>query len=83
MAEYERAQYFLKAFGKEMPSTFYPHDMPIVLDQTAAMFAVVEINPYTQSVQFDSGTLIPFLMEHLLPTPLEEALGIEPDENIK
>ena len=80
LAEYERAQYFLKAFGKEMPSTFYPHDMQIVLDQTAAMFAVVEINPYTQSVQFDSGTLIPFLMEHLLPTPLEEALGIEPDE---
>ena len=76
MAEYERAQFFLKAFGKEMPETFYDHDVQIILDQTAAMLGEVKINPYTQSVQFFySATLVPFLEDNLLNTPLAERLG--------
>ena len=64
MAEYERAQ-FSKAFGKEMPETFYDHDVQIILDQTAAMLGEVKINLYTQSVQFYSTTLVPFLEDNL------------------
>lgn len=75
MAEYEKAQFFLKAFGKEMPETFYDHEIQIVLDQSIAFQTTVKINPYTKGIQFYSSTLVPFLEDNLLNTPLTERLG--------
>lgn len=78
-SEEEKAKFFLKAFGTEMPSIFYPHEMRIVLDRNSSGIVVMEvdINPYSQEVLFHKDTVLPFLQEYLLFAPLTERLGTE------
>ena len=74
ITEDEKAAFFRKAFGKEMPEVFYPHTMQLILDQNVAFEVVVEINPYTQAIRFDTNSMIPFLEEYLLQAPLKQSL---------
>jgi outer membrane usher protein len=77
----EKANFFLKAFGKEIPSTYLPHEMQVILDQHVSKKLIVDINPYTQSIRFRKTTMVPFLEEHLLQVPLREILQYRLNEN--
>ena len=50
--EEQKASFFLKAFGKKLPETYHPHDMKVILDDSFSIQMVVDINPYTQALQF-------------------------------
>ena len=73
--EIEKEKLFLKAFGKEMPSTFYPYDVLVVLDQSVSISLAVDINPFTESVRFESTVMVRFLEQNLLQQPLRQRLG--------
>jgi len=81
-AEEEKAKFFLKAFGVEMPTIFHPHDMRVTLDRNITVVMVVDINPYSQEVQFRTEFLMPFLQEYLLTSPLNEQFGTELPETM-
>ena len=72
--EIEKEKLFLKAFGKEMPSTFYPYDVLVVLDQSVSISLAVDINPFTESVRFESTVMVRFLEQNLLQQPLRYLL---------
>ena len=81
-AEEEKAKFFMKAFGVEMPTIFYPHDMRVTLDRNITVVMVVDINPYSQEVLFRTALLMPFLQEYLLADPLNEQFGTELPETM-
>lgn len=77
MSEEEKAEFFQKAFGKAIPTTFYPHDIIVILDRNISTPMEVTINPYTQEVHFTSKRLLEFLDEYLLHELLQEHFGEE------
>lgn len=82
--EEEKAKFFLKAFGIEMPTIFHPHEMRIILDRNNNGIVVMEvdINPYSQEVLFNTESVLPFLQEYLLTAPLNERLGTDLPEKL-
>ena len=81
-AEEEKAKAFMKAFGIEMPAVFYPHEMKVVLDRNITVVMLVDINPYSEEVVFNTNTLMPFLQEYLLLDPLNDLFGLDLPETI-
>ena len=78
----QKAAFFKKAFGKEIPSTFYPHDMYLILDNSVSSRIVVEINPFTLALRFDNKDLIPFLEAYLIASLLQERFQDTPPPKI-
>ena len=81
-SEDEKAKAFMKAFGIEMPTVFYPHEMKVVLDRNITVVMLVDINPYSEEVVFHTDTLMPFLQEYLLTDPLNDLFGFDLPETI-
>ena len=81
-SEDEKAKAFMKAFGIEMPTVFYPHEMKVVLDRNITVVMLVDINPYSEEVVFHTDTLMPFLQEYLLTDPLNDLFGLDLPETI-
>ena len=81
-AEEEKAKAFMKAFGIEMPTIFYPHEMKVVLDRNITVVLLVDINPYSEEAIFHTDTLMPFLQEYLLLEPLNERFGFDLPETM-
>ncbi len=73
--EDEKAKFFLKAFGTEVPTVFHPHEMEVLLNQNFSTIMIVDINPYTYELQFQSSELMPFLEECLLYEQLTLRFG--------
>lgn len=73
--EEQKESLFLKAFGKKIPETYYPHDMTLVLDDKFAVPMVLDINPYTQSIRFKTSAIMYFLEQHLQKKKLRRLLG--------
>ncbi len=73
--EDEKAKFFLKAFGTEVPTVFHPHEMEVLLDQNFSTIMMVDINPYTYEIQFQSSELMSFLEECLLYEQLTLRFG--------
>ncbi len=81
-SEEEKAKAFMKAFGIEMPTIFYPHEMKVILDRNITVVMIVDINPYSEEVVFRTDNLMPFLQEYLLLDPLNEHFGFDLPETI-
>ena len=81
-AEEEKAKAFMKAFGIEMPTIFYPHEMKVVLDRNITVVLLVDINPYSEEAVFHTETLMLFLQEYLLLDPLNERFGFDLPEDL-
>ena len=47
--EEQKASLFLKAFGKKIPETYYPHDMKLVLDDNVIVPMVCNFSPRAKS----------------------------------